>query len=342
MLEFLSRIFSSTLDIQEMTSATNIDTSLYLRIKKAMKNASDAEISRRLKISNQAVSLWKKGETKPDASKLIRVAEISGVPLEWLLTGDVNQLRRALEKQSYDNLTKDFVSSLLDASEDRTEEISTAEIADALIIENLAGQLKGEELQAIRALAKEKGGDIASVMYSLLREALVSRGLLQEPKDIEVHLIELNLNPRQQISVALKGEILPEHSINLFESPPTVQIPASYKKRLFEGKDFNLSHIFCFVIRTADLNEEGLYIGDMVVCASISAFGSAEGQPMVVIFDKGRKGMVRRFYLDPLVHNQAAFAPIRGNRPIIRLKTTQYELIGAVLGIERLAPRNEQ
>lgn len=62
---------------------------VYLRIKSAFKDASDAEISRRLKeagarVGKSAISQWKSGETSPSTDNLLLVSKLTGVPLEVL------------------------------------------------------------------------------------------------------------------------------------------------------------------------------------------------------------------------------------------------------------------
>ena len=51
------------------------------------RNISQADLAKRLDVSRQAVSKWEKGQSSPDTVKLIQLAEILGVEVEYLATG---------------------------------------------------------------------------------------------------------------------------------------------------------------------------------------------------------------------------------------------------------------
>lgn len=45
------------------------------------------DVAERLNVSFQAVSLWERGETTPEIDKLVEIASLYQVSLDWLLTG---------------------------------------------------------------------------------------------------------------------------------------------------------------------------------------------------------------------------------------------------------------
>jgi len=51
------------------------------------KNISQTELAALLNVSRQAVSKWEQGQSSPDTSKLIQLAEILGTEVEYLATG---------------------------------------------------------------------------------------------------------------------------------------------------------------------------------------------------------------------------------------------------------------
>ena len=51
------------------------------------RNISQAELAKRLDVSRQAVSKWEKGQSSPDTVKLIQLAELFNVEVEYLATG---------------------------------------------------------------------------------------------------------------------------------------------------------------------------------------------------------------------------------------------------------------
>lgn len=53
------------------------------------KKLTQAQVAEKLDISFQAVSSWARGETTPEIDKLVSLAGLYGVNLDWLLTGEV-------------------------------------------------------------------------------------------------------------------------------------------------------------------------------------------------------------------------------------------------------------
>ena len=51
------------------------------------KNISQAELAKRMDVSRQAVSKWEQGSSSPDMERLIQLAEIFDVEVEYLATG---------------------------------------------------------------------------------------------------------------------------------------------------------------------------------------------------------------------------------------------------------------
>lgn len=50
-----------------------------------------SDVAELLDVSFQAVSLWERGETNPEIDKLVAMAELYGVSLDWLLTGKMEE-----------------------------------------------------------------------------------------------------------------------------------------------------------------------------------------------------------------------------------------------------------
>ena len=51
------------------------------------RNISQADLARRLDVSRQAVSKWEKGLSSPDTVKLLQLAEVFDIEVEYLATG---------------------------------------------------------------------------------------------------------------------------------------------------------------------------------------------------------------------------------------------------------------
>ena len=52
---------------------------------------SPREVAERLNVTQQAVSNWEKGRSFPDVGNLVKISDLYGVSLDWLLKGEKNQ-----------------------------------------------------------------------------------------------------------------------------------------------------------------------------------------------------------------------------------------------------------
>ena len=53
------------------------------------RNISQAQLAKAMEVSRQAVSKWENGQSTPDATKMIKLAELLDTDLEYLTTGRV-------------------------------------------------------------------------------------------------------------------------------------------------------------------------------------------------------------------------------------------------------------
>lgn len=51
-----------------------------------------SEVAEKLNVSFQAVSLWERGETTPEVEKLMEIADLYGVTIDWLLRGKADAI----------------------------------------------------------------------------------------------------------------------------------------------------------------------------------------------------------------------------------------------------------
>ena len=61
-------------------------------------NLSQYELAEKLYISRQAISKWENGEATPDMDKLVQLAEIFGVSLDYLVLGKETEKEIVVEK----------------------------------------------------------------------------------------------------------------------------------------------------------------------------------------------------------------------------------------------------
>ena len=62
------------------------------------------EIAEKLGVSFQAVSLWERGETVPELDKLVQLASLFGVSLDWLIAGHKERILPEFEELLSDRL----------------------------------------------------------------------------------------------------------------------------------------------------------------------------------------------------------------------------------------------
>ncbi|MBQ8606446.1 MAG: helix-turn-helix transcriptional regulator [Clostridia bacterium] len=65
-----------------------------------LNNMTQAELAEKLNYSDKTVSKWERGESTPDISVLVEIADIFGVTLDYLARGDNVELRSRELKQS--------------------------------------------------------------------------------------------------------------------------------------------------------------------------------------------------------------------------------------------------
>lgn len=64
------------------------DFSQRLQTARKQHKLTQSEVAEKLNVSFQAVSLWERGETMPEVEKLIEIADLYGVTIDWLLRGN--------------------------------------------------------------------------------------------------------------------------------------------------------------------------------------------------------------------------------------------------------------
>ncbi|MBQ6695429.1 MAG: helix-turn-helix domain-containing protein [Lachnospiraceae bacterium] len=180
-----------------------------LTIARKMKGLTQSDVAEKLKVSFQAVSLWERGETTPDIDKLVDIAALYQVSIDWLLTGKIEE-----------NVFADFQDSLSDRLFD--EKRMYTYIKTYASVKNLYQTSK--VLPYARELHEgqfRKGKDHVPYIYHPLLLAchalalgldddnIVSAALLHDVcEDCDVTVESLPVNEETKIAVSLltKGE----------------------------------------------------------------------------------------------------------------------------------------
>lgn len=71
-----------------------MSTELGARIATAreLKGLNQSDLARALGVASQAVWRWEQGRVTPGAARLVEIADVTGVTLDWLLRGDGHEI----------------------------------------------------------------------------------------------------------------------------------------------------------------------------------------------------------------------------------------------------------
>ncbi|HFH9916809.1 TPA: helix-turn-helix domain-containing protein [Streptococcus suis] len=75
-----------------------------IRVLRTTNNLSQDELAENLYISRQAVSKWENGEATPDIDKLVQLAKIFGVSLDYLVLGKEPEKEIVVEQRGKMNV----------------------------------------------------------------------------------------------------------------------------------------------------------------------------------------------------------------------------------------------
>lgn len=124
-----------------------------LKLLRQIKRLSQAELADQLHISRQAISKWEKGEAEPDISRLITLAGIFSVSLDYLLSGKQSADEIILELK---NVSKSFTKPVLKNvnfsiySYDRVALLGGNGSGKSTIIKIIAGLLNNDQGEVLR------------------------------------------------------------------------------------------------------------------------------------------------------------------------------------------------
>ena len=77
-------------------------------------NMSQVQLSKLLDVSRQAVSKWENDQAAPDTIKLIQLADLLDVDVEYLATGRINQPKVVLTTQTVEKIVEKPVVRYID------------------------------------------------------------------------------------------------------------------------------------------------------------------------------------------------------------------------------------
>ena len=101
---------------------------LYEKLTKARKAArlTQADVAARLDVSRQAVSRWESGQSKPSTEKLLALAKIYDVSLDWLCSDVADEKTFEGVESSEDNETNNVTTSTEDKKKQKIRYIAIA------------------------------------------------------------------------------------------------------------------------------------------------------------------------------------------------------------------------
>ena len=101
---------------------------LYEKLTQARKAArlTQADVAARLDVSRQAVSRWESGQSKPSTEKLLALAKIYDVSLDWLCSDVADEKTFEGVESSEDNETNNVTTSTEDKKKQKIRYIAIA------------------------------------------------------------------------------------------------------------------------------------------------------------------------------------------------------------------------
>lgn len=173
----------------QSTDTVEVDTKgFYLRIMEAFNSNKPAEVARHLKLTRHSVYKWRKGESFPDLTTLIKISKLTNTSIHWLLTGD---------EPKY--------------------------LGD----QPLPARFRPYEQRLIYDVAEKEGYSIQEMVRVLVLEALKSRGLLTKHGQT-VDLIFFGERNQNTVNLKLIAEISGGNTILPLETEKTVSVSSEF------------------------------------------------------------------------------------------------------------------
>lgn len=76
-------------------------------------NLSQEDLAEKIFVSRQSISNWERGKSYPDIESLLLLSNIFNVSLDYLVTGDVDMMKREMKKKRWDRDTYLMIVFLL-------------------------------------------------------------------------------------------------------------------------------------------------------------------------------------------------------------------------------------
>lgn len=157
------------------------------------KGFTQAQVAEKLDISFQAVSSWERGESTPEIDKLVEIAKLYEISLDWLLTGKIEE-----------RVLADFQDSLSDRLFDEKRMYT--------YVKTYAALRKLTQTSKVLPYAREmhngqvrKGKDNVPYIY--------------HPLLIACHALALGLDDDDMISVALLHDVCEDCNVEIDDLP---------------------------------------------------------------------------------------------------------------------------
>lgn len=170
-----------------------MDLAMRLAEARKSKKLTQAQVAEKLDISFQAVSSWERGETAPEIDKLVDIAGLYGISLDWLLTGEIEP-----------SMLADFQESLSDRLFDENRMYTYVKTYAA--VKNL------QQTSRVLPFAREAHS-------GQMRKGKDNIPYIYHPLLIACHALALGLDDDDMISTALLHDVCEDCGIAVNELP---------------------------------------------------------------------------------------------------------------------------
>ncbi len=243
------------------------------------KKMTQSEVAEQLDVSFQAVSLWERGETVPELEKVIELAEIYQVSLDWLLKG-----------KNEEKIYLDFQESMSDRLFD--EDRMYTYIKTYASVKNMVQTSK--VLPYARSMHKgqvRKGKDNVPYIY--------------HPLLISCHALALGLDDDNIVSAALLHDVCEDCGVTLEELPVDEQTKATVKLLTKDKENQSETEYYDEISK----NPIATIVKILDRCNNVSSMATAFSKEKIVDYIKETEN-----YIIPLMKKAKSEYPMYSNQ----------------------------
>lgn len=282
----------------------------------ALKAPTASAVARALDLTPASVGAWA-NESLPKKETLLKISQLSGFSLHWLLTGEGPQRIQADEGVALTN-----TEGQIDKSLARLTPYAKIIPFDTPPENTLIADLHSRVIDKIRREAAKAGKPIEDFAADLVFDGLLKRGIYtdQNVGGFSFRIIDFD---EEFVPIPVWGKIAAGKPLFINQhSDEWVHVPVEYRRR-FGNK------VFALIIDGDSMNGDGIFDGDIIVC--VNTVDIPEGKMVVAVIDGDCAAMKRWFKRKGMIVLESS-NPRYGEQ---KYEPERVEIKGLVVGMHR-------